>query len=252
MLQKRTHQKTKKKIEELQARELPINRSYLAVNADGKLEERKGKLEERIVCGYGVIWDSVNDYGERFVKGCFSKSINDNGPASDAAFQIKFRDRHGKTCSLFAKLKEDNIGLYFETMPLDDVQWSNDLLVQLKSGSINNFSIGFRHNWERIEWDDENDVMVNLEAQLFEISAVDIPSDTKTYAVRSAKDNTALLVQVESIILKLPRADRLNAREIFARCMLPVDSPSGEHRTTRVKARQQKKGLDLHYLLKKL
>ncbi len=148
------------KIQQFQKREAPINYSNLQINAGGMLEERKSKtadysesLDKRIVKGYAVIWGSKNDYQERY--------------------KIKFRDRHGKSCSLFASIIEDDIGLYFETLPLDNVQWANDLLVQLKSGTINNFSIGFKHVWDRVEWDDEEDCMVNLEIRLFEISAVD-------------------------------------------------------------------------------
>lgn len=203
-------------------RDLPINYSNLQINKLGQLEERTSNLDKRIVEGYGVIWGSKNDYGEVFVKGCFAKSISELGPGSDSAYKIKFRDRHGKSCSLFAELKEDDIGLYFKTLPLDNVQWANDLLIQLKSGTINNFSIGFKHCWDRVEWDDENEAMINLEAMLFEISAVDIPSDLETYAVRSAEEVEYLQDDVEDFIIKLPKSTRLEARTIFARCMAPI------------------------------
>src|SRR6185503_20389914 len=166
------------KIKEFQKRALPINYSHLEIRKDGKLVD--SKLDQRIVAGYGVIWGSMNDYDEQFVKGAFAKSITENGPNSNSTYKIKFRDRHGKSVSLFASLIEDDIGLYFETVPLDKVQWADDLLVQLKSGTINNFSIGFKYIWDRVEWDEENDCLIILEAQLFEISAVDIPSDVQT------------------------------------------------------------------------
>jgi len=247
-------QKNSQKLKQFQERDMPINYSNTIVNADGKIEERKGKLNERIVSGYGVIWGSKNDYGEKFVKGCCSKSITEQGPGSNAAYQIKFRDRHGKSCSLFASIVEDEIGLYFETKPLDKVPWCDELLVQLKSGTINNFSIGFKHCWDRVEWDDEDSSMINLEIRLFEISAVDIPSDTATYATRSADDNAYLMDDVEDFIYKLPRPLQLEARTIFTRCMLPLDETPLEQRqiAPEVKTPAEESTGIANYLLKKL
>ena len=137
------------KIKNLQLRKKPIEYSYLSVNAQGKISERKinGKsaLDERVVEGYGVLWGQKNSHGEKFVKGAFAKSIDELGPKSNSNYKIKFRDRHGKTCSLFEEIYEDEIGLFFRTKPLDDVSWANDVLTQLRSGSLNNFSIGFNH-----------------------------------------------------------------------------------------------------------
>lgn len=174
-------------------------------------------LEDRVVEGYGVIWGTRNAHGEKFTKGCFAKSINEQGPGSGSNYQIKFRDEHGKVCSLFAELKEDEIGLYFRTVPLDDVQWANDLLVQLKSGSINNFSLGFRFIWDKVEWDEETDSLVVLEAKLFEISAVAIPSDTTTFAIRSEEEIEYLQEDTEDFILSLPKSKQLEARKIITR-----------------------------------
>lgn len=196
--------------------------SYINVqisSIEERLQKRKSLLDERIVEGYAVLWSSVNDYSERFVKGCFTKSISDIGPGSNSAYKIKFRDRHGKSCGLFEVLKEDEIGLYFKTKPLDNVPWADDLLTQLKSGTINNFSIGFRHVWDKIEWDDENDCMINLEAYLYEISAVDIPSDMGTYAVRGTEEIEYLSEDVEDFIESLPKSKQLDARKIITRCL---------------------------------
>lgn len=247
----RLHQR----IQERKKSEAPITYSNLSINKMGKLEDRTKKLDQRVISGYGVIWGSVNDYGERFVKGCFAKSIKEHGPGSTHPYQLKFRDRHGKSCSLFAELKEDDIGLYFETKPLDDVSWANDLLTQVRSGTINNFSIGFRHMWDRVEWDDEEDCMVNLEARLFEISAVDIPSDLETYATRSAEDYETLSYEVEDFITSLPRPFQLEARTIFTRCLSPnIIAPEIENRSSpkEVTPTKKKKSIDYDFLTNKI
>lgn len=248
-MSKRVHPK----IVEFQKRDLPINYSNLLVSADGKLEERKSSLKDRVVKGYGVIWGSRNDYGETFVKGCFVKSIIDHGPASDSPYKIKFRDRHGKALGLMAVLKEDEIGVYFETKPLDNVKAADEMLIQLESGTINNFSIGFKHLWDRVKWDEETETMVNLEGRLFEISGVDIPSDIETFAVRSSEEIEFLRDDVEEFIHKLPGSVRLEARQIFTRCMSPIIVPPLEQRNKAPEDDTPKKaGLDTKYLIKKL
>lgn len=205
-----------KKIQQRKQLDLPINYCTTPI---GDLSERSTLLDKGVISGYGVVWSSVNDFGERFVKGAFSKSIQDYGPGSRSNYSIKYRDRHGKTCALMANLTEDDTGLYFETKPMDNVQWAKDMLTQVRSGSINNFSIGFKHCWDKIEYDSDNDIMINLEARLFEISGVDIPSDMETYAMRSTEEIEFLQEEVDDFITTLPRSIQLEARKIFARCM---------------------------------
>lgn len=219
---------TPEQISQLKKRASAINYSRVSVDKQGKLEDRKSLLDKRIVSGYGLIWGSINDYKERFVKGCASRSITDNGPGSNSTYQIKLRDRHGKVCALMAKMQEDDIGLYFETEPLDEVQWCDDLLVQIRSGSINNFSIGFKYLWDRIEYDETDDCLVMLEIRLFEISAVDIPSDIATFAIRSAEESETLIDETEQLIKKLPKELQLETRKIFARYKTPVESAPGQ------------------------
>jgi HK97 family phage prohead protease len=246
-------QKQHKKIEEFKRADLPINYRNLSVNKMGTLTERTSLLDKRIVEGYGAQWTVPNSYGEVFVKGAFSKSIKELGPNATSNYKIKFRDRHCKAMSLFEELKEDDIGLYFKTVPLDQIDQANDLLVQLKSGTINNFSIGFKHVWDQVEWDDENDVMINIEARLFEISAVDIPSDMETYAIRSDDDQLYLNDDIEDFISSLPRPKQLEARQIFTRCMTPAIDESLELRRKELKDKgPELLGLDFNYLISKL
>lgn len=243
-----------RKIKELRKNDTPINYSTLSVNEMGSLQSRAKLLDDRVVEGYGVIWGSINQHEERFVKGAFAKSISDSGPESNSTYKIKFVDRHGKACSLFAVLREDEIGLYFRTMPLDNVQWANDLLTQIRSGTINNFSVCFKHVWDKAEWDDENDCLVILEARLFEISGVDIPSDLATYAIRNLEEIEYLRDDVEDFIISLPKSKQIEARKIFTRCMtLSEQEPQEQMRNAlRDSKKQSKSGLDFDYLIDKL
>lgn len=205
------------KVQELKHRAAALNYSTTTVDKDGNLQSRSELLDKRIVEGYGFIWGSINMHGERFFKGAFTRSIKENGPDSEAAYKIKFRDEHGRAMALFEVLEEDEIGLYFRTKPLDDVSWADDFLTQLRSGTINNFSGGFNYIFERnaLEWNDNDECVDIFQARLFEISGVAIPSDMKTFALRSA-DSDELFELTEDFIKSLPRKNQLEARRIFA------------------------------------
>lgn len=186
-------------------------------------------LDDRVVRGYGVIWGKPNLYGEKFIRGAFSKSIKERGPGSGAAYQLKFLYQHkqDEPLTLFAKVVEDEIGLYFETEPLDDDPISNKVLMRLRSGALNNFSIGFDFLWDKVEWDSEDDTLVILECLLFEISVVSIPADLNTYAIRSAEDIDALDEDISQFIHELPRRLQMEARNLFARqkSLIDTDQP---------------------------
>ncbi len=175
------------KIKEVKQRAAPINYSSVSVNDMGQLTERESLLDSRVVEGYGVIWNKVNDYGEKVIKGAYSKSIREMGPGSSANYQIKFLYQHnqGDPLSLFDEIKEDEIGLYFRTKPLDDVSNADRTIKQIRSGTLNNFSIGFDYVWDKMEYDETDDSLVIKEAKLFEISVVGIPADMNTFAKRN-------------------------------------------------------------------
>lgn len=213
-------------------------------------------LDQRIVRGYGCIWGTKNLHGERFHKGVFERSIRENGPGSGAAFEIKFRDEHGRAMSLFEELREDSVGLYFKTKPLDAVAWADDFLTQLRSSTINNFSNGFRYIFERnaMIWNDAEETLEMYEARLLEISGVAIPSDMETYAVRNAEENELLYEETEAFIHKVPRKDQLELRKLIARHKSQNDALALDQQMKDLKKRHTpvEKGIDFEYLLQKL
>lgn len=244
------------KIAELKKRAAPIAYSSSVVNEVGQLEKRESLLDQRIVEGYGCIWGNKNLHNERFFKGAFKRSIEENGPISNAAYQIKYRDEHGRAMGLFDELKEDNIGLYFRTKPLDDVSWADDHLTQLKSGTINNFSNGFKYIFDErsMKWNEEEESIDIFNARLFEISGTAIPSDIGTFAIRSL-GNEDIFELTEDFIKTLPRQHQLEARRIFA---IHKSLSEIEARNINLEDLQQRKqpvengGIDYNYLINKL
>lgn len=207
------------KLKELKQKAAPINYRALAVDVEGQLVTQETDLDKRIIKGYLVIWNQRNMYGEVFIKGAFAKSIKERGPGSNAEYQIKFFYCHKQddALALFDVLKEDEIGLYFETAPLDDVPNADRTIKQIRSKTLNNFSIGFDYVWDKMKYDDKTDSIFIYEAELYEGSVVGIPADMRTYSVRSLDDVEDLYDDSEDFISTLPRRHRMQARELFAR-----------------------------------
>lgn len=181
------------------------------------IETRSALLDKRIIEGYAVIWGSKNSWGEIFQRGAFAQSINARGPESTSRFTIKFRHEHNETIGLMAELREDEIGLYFRTHPLDEGALEDEVLKKLKSGVFNNFSIGFGYVRGKMSYDEETDTLYVFEANLWEISVVGLPSDERTFLIRSNADHQEKLSDdTENFIISLPKDKQLQARHLFA------------------------------------
>ena len=226
----------------------------ISFNDIPNFEIRESLIDQRIIEGYAVIWGSVNSHREKFTRGAFAKSIRELGPSSNSNFKIKFRDEHGRACSLFAELEENEIGLRFKTKPLDPVQWADDVLVQVRSGTINNFSIGFAYVWDKVEYDEANDVIVVNEAKLFEISSVAIPSEMESFAVRSLITEEQLIDDTERFIDELPKSFQLRCRKLFSKYMTLYNSEPHERELAlkNKRAVKNKVKLDINFITKNL
>lgn len=243
------------KIKEIKQRAAPINYNNISVNEMGVMEERASLLDSRVVEGYAVIWGKPNSYGEVFIKGAFDKSIREKGPGSTSDYQIKFLYQHnqGDAMSLFAELRSDEIGLYFKTMPLDDVPSADRTIKQIRSKTLNNFSVGFDFIWEQMEYDDITNNVIIKEAKLFEISVVSIPADMNSYAMRSKESIEELHDDTEDFIKTLPRKQQLEARHIFARHKTLLNVEPLEQRNKALETEEPlKSGIDYNYLLNNL
>lgn len=181
------------------------------------IETRSDSLDRRVVEGYACIWGKKNTHLEVFVRGAFAKAISDFNNSKRDEYKIKFRHEHRDTIANIAVLVEDDIGLYFRTVELDPEDEVCDMVLRkLKRGTYNNFSIGFRHVWDKISWDEMSETLYIHEANLLEISVVGVPSDLGTFAIRSEADLLNLKDETEDFIKTLPRTLQLEARSIFS------------------------------------
>lgn len=208
------------KIKELQLRATPINYSGTSVTAEGKLtdDEKGGKA-------YFCIWGEKDTYGTAFAKGCFSRSIAERGPESNANQKIAFCWQHDIKDPIGRNIRivEDEIGAYteFEFDDFDAVPSAKRAKAQIKSGTINGYSFGFDYIWDKMEYDADNDVIVVLDTYLVEISPVTRASISGTHTVRSIEDyelqKSCLNEETEEFIRSIPRSKQLELRQLMTR-----------------------------------
>lgn len=250
---KQLHQK----IQELKRRAAPITFSELGVSRDGEMVDLQIRADEkdRTVEGYLCVWGVKDTYGTAFVKGCFAKSLRERGPESDAKYKITFIwfHRQDEPLGQFLELREDEYGLYFKAR-LDDVPQAERALRQIRSGTLNQFSIGFDYVWDKMEYDDQSETIYLYEVELYEGSVVLIGSNHETYALRSPEEleQEADLLQEETdeFIRAIPRRQQLQLRQLIARHISLAKFEPHELRQTALKDRKpEAQGLNISQVL---
>lgn|SRR5215216_3573945 len=213
------------KVKALKLRAAPIVNSGGYVDTEGNLVadyKIYSSETDRTIKGYLAVWGIRDTHDTIFVKGCFAKSIRERGPESLAKQKIAHLWQHevDNPTGQFTVLREDDYGLYFEAM-LDDVPIGERELRQVRSGTLNQFSVGFNYIWDKIEYDEEQDALIIYEVELMEGSVCTIASNAETYAMRSVdqleKDKETLVDETEDFIKSLPRSKQLELRQLLTK-----------------------------------
>lgn len=151
--------------------------------------------KNRIVTGYLANFGTRDHDDDVIEKGAFAKSIKERKDSIYFLNQHDWSKPHGK----FSELKEDNTGLYFESMPLPNTSYSNDLLELYALGIVNEHSIGYSvtkalqgENWKR----------TIKEAKLYEGSNVTLGANSKTPFLGFKNRSIGEINDQVSIILK--------------------------------------------------
>lgn len=209
-----------KKIQELKLRAAPVTTIEGYRNAvDLKIS---ATVEDRIVKGYLIVWGVKDTYDTVFVKGCCARSIRERGPESDAKQKIAHLWQHecDNPTGRFTVLREDGYGLYFEA-ELDEIPIGDRELKQIRSGTLNQFSVGFNYIWDMMEFDEDTESIMLYEIELMEGSVVTFGSNDQTHAVRSPEqlmnDKEELMDHTEEFIRSLPRGKQLELRQLIKR-----------------------------------
>jgi len=115
-------------------------------SADFELSVKDVDTAGRTVCGYLSTWDTVDTYNEKMERGCYAKSIAENGPGS-ARPRITHLWNHdsysGMPIGKLQTLKEDEMGLYFESK-IANTQRGEDVLTLYQEKIVREHSVGYK------------------------------------------------------------------------------------------------------------
>lgn len=186
------------------------------------IKEFKVDEESRTVSGYLAIWGNKDSDSDILIKGCCAKSITERGPNSGTHRKIAFCWQHDikDPIGRFTILKEDEIGLYFEAVLDLGVENADRALIQLKSGTLDQFSIGYQYIWDKIEYDETLDAFIIKEINLFEGSVVTMGANEETFfagmkSAVKAKAEKDLFDTTESFIKSLHPKFQYEARQLI-------------------------------------
>jgi len=158
-----------------------------------KFDVKDQETDYFTVSGYGSTFNNVDRVNDIVLPNAFAKSLAKRKP-----MLLFGHDMKSVPIGKIDEIKEDDKGLQFTArMPKDDAFVRDRLIPQIKIGSLNSFSIGYKTN--DYEIDKKSGARKLKEVDLYEISLVTFPANEKA-VVTSYKS-----VDPE---LDLPFADR--------------------------------------------
>jgi uncharacterized protein len=175
----------------------------------------------RIITGYLSNFGNVDFDNDIIEKGAFSKTITENKSG------IFFLNQHNwkQPLAKFKVLQEDEKGLYFESEPIANTTYGNDVIELYKSGLVGEHSIGF--STIKADYDKKAGLRTIKEVKLYEGSAVTLGANPQTpflgiksnkevevyiKALRNGNFTDELALQLEAI-LKSISLDKLEPVE---------------------------------------
>jgi HK97 family phage prohead protease len=128
----------------------------------------------RVITGYLSSFGNKDHDGDIIVKGAYSKSI------AERKNQIFFLNQHNwqQPLTKFNVLQEDEKGLYFESMPLPDTSYANDVMKLYEAGVLKEHSVGFVT--VKSDYKKEEETRYIKEIKLYEGSVVTLGANSNT------------------------------------------------------------------------
>jgi uncharacterized protein len=177
--------------------------------------------DSRTIEFYFAVWGNKDLNGEVCVKGCFQKSIQEHGPQSSSPQKIICLYEHDLKLPLgkVLSISEDDYGAK-AVVQFDNIQRCNDVLDQIKSGTIDQFSFGYKYVMEKTAYDRATKSIILNEVQLFEVTVTSIGVNEKTRMIGFKSLNIEdsieeLTNETELFIKSLDSTKQLQARSII-------------------------------------
>lgn len=225
-------------IQQRKANAKPVEYKALAVSTEGLLVAE----DTRTISGYAATFNNIDDARDMIIKGAFAKSIAERGPDSATNRKVIMLWQHDMDNPLgrITVLREDEKGLYFEA-EIDKIPEGDRALTQLQSGTLNQFSIGYKYVWDKMEYDEDKDCFVCKEINLFEVSVVSIGCSELTgfsgmKAAEVESERNQLNRDIETAIKAIPdTAQQYKFRQLFSKTIALTEAQPREALTEEVK-----------------
>ncbi len=215
-------------IPKVQCRRMPIT-------VDNLRSVGKSESGNVVISGYAVKWDSINYFGEKFVKGAFTDVCARFANKSQKihayynhGWRMWFVDSHmTMRVGKYLQIKEDDTGLFIElefTKGLPIAEWT---AAMVQHGTVDGFSIAF-YPPKDSDIIDKGAYIEILKADIYEISVVDEPADEAARVINNETiDSLETIDDAESLlrsILPGGYGEKLLSR--LADIQKPVEKPN--------------------------
>lgn len=124
-------------------------------------------IKSRTVTGYFATFNVVDSDKDKIIPGAFKKTVEERGPEGSKRIKHLWMHRWYELVGALKVLKEDEIGLYFESA-IPDTTLGTDVLKMYKAEMLNEHSIGF----ELLKGDPQDEFYIIKEVRLWEGSTV--------------------------------------------------------------------------------
>jgi HK97 family phage prohead protease len=126
-------------------------------------------MDRRIIEGYYSIFDFKDSDGDVMLKGCYEKTLKENGPSGKNRIMHLYQHDPLQVLGKPMTLMEDEKGLYFRTI-ISDTELGNDVLKLYRDGILTEHSVGI--NFIQREYDSQEDSYLVKEVKMWEGSTV--------------------------------------------------------------------------------
>lgn len=205
--------------------------NYKSIQIDAQnIDDQNG-----IVTGYGSIFGNIDSDGDIMAKGCYTKTLQENGSRVKYCWQHDIWSPIGS----FTMLEEDETGLKFEAS-VPPTRLGKDALILMKNGVITENSVGF----SIVKADYASDgVRIIREVKLYEISCVtmaanpmalitDAKGESKVEFIQKRIDNLNKVLRKSDISDELGyaiEADLVSIKQMVSQMStLPEESTKSE------------------------
>jgi HK97 family phage prohead protease len=139
------------------------------ITKDTSAEIKGVDLDRRIIEGYYSVFDFKDSDGDVMLKGCYEKTIKENGPNGKNRIMHLYQHDPLQVLGKPVALMEDEKGLYFRTL-IADTTLGTDVLKLYRDGVLKEHSVGI--NFIQREYDSQDDAYLVKECKMWEGSTV--------------------------------------------------------------------------------